>query len=474
MSVLPTVFPVTCHTTHVGPGSTFVAIKGIKEDGITYIPEAVARGASRIVIEESVVLSSSIQELLTSKNIAPLRVANTRQALAELSAQALDYPARSLKIIGITGTVGKSTTVFLLEHVLKSAGYATARISSVTNSIKETLLPAPLTTPQPDYIQVFLDTCRRQNIEWIVMEVAAQALSLHRVDGIEFEAVIFTNFSREHGEFYPTLTDYFNAKKLILNQVKPGALVLLNNDDPHIAQLVCPQARVISYGLQATCSYWAQVNQADLNGLDLTVYNSNHEELPLICPASCGYFNGYNILAATSCALRLGIAPHAIQQACRTFAGVPGRLTRFVLPNGATAFIDYAYNPSSFQAVLSTLRQLSSHIIVVFGAGGDRDVPRRPLMGAVAAQYADSIILTSDNPRSEDPMAIIQNIQAGISPENNHTVLIELDREQAIRHAYKLSGSKSIIALLGKGPDEFQLVKGIKYHFSEAAILQSL
>lgn len=226
--VMPMVFPVACHTDNIGRGSTFVAVKGQREDGIIHIPRALELGATTIVVAGDAELSLEVVDLIHKAGATLLRVANTRQSLAQLSAQAYGFPARKLKIIGVTGTKGKSSTVFMLEHILKKAGHQTALMSTVRNSIKNTVFKASLTTPHPDYVHAFLHQCVQEDVEYVVMEVAAQGLSLHRVDGILFEAVLFTNFDREHGEFYDTMEDYFAAKAVLFEQVKPGAPRLSN------------------------------------------------------------------------------------------------------------------------------------------------------------------------------------------------------------------------------------------------------
>lgn len=437
---IPDIFPVTCHTRHVGPGSTFVAIKGTKYDGHNFIEEARTRGAAHIV---------------TSADYT-----DGRLALAQLSAQALNYPAKKLKIIGVTGTKGKSTTVYLLEHILRSAGVKTALLSTIKNKILDTWLPTELTTQQPDYLQVFFNECVNAGVEWVVMEVAAQAFTCHRVHGIEFDVAVFTNFSKEHGEFYATEDLYFADKQKLFEQLKKTGTALLNGDDTRVAACPVPHGNKQLYSLRDV-----EIISNSLAGLVLNI-----KGIMLKTPILVGTFNAYNMLAVYYTARALNISEEQISRGMDTFMGVPGRLQKYELPNGATAFIDYAHNPSSFEALFSTLRLYTKHLIVVFGCGGERDKTKRPIMGAIAEQYADVIILTSDNPRSEDPVDIIQDICAGIALK--HKIIKELDRACAIHKAYELSAAGSIIVLLGKGPDEYQIIQGVKYPFSEAAILR--
>ncbi len=468
-SLLPDIYSVTCHTDHVGPGSTFIAIKGMKDDGLSYVSQALEKGAKTIIIENQMTISPELQNKIQHCGAQLQRVANTRLALALSSAQALNFPASKLKIIGITGTKGKTTTTFLIEHVLKTAGYKTALLSTVKNRVLTTDLPTQLTTQQPDYLHVFFDHCIKQKIEFVIMEIAAQALSLHRIAGIQLDGVVFTNFSQEHAEFYHSLDEYFDAKKSIVKHLKLDSFLCLNADDKRVSQLTA-NASCRYFSTRDSRAYaYAHLLNTNLQGLRFEI-NKNEGT----APALMGDFNLSNIAAATSCLKSLGLNEQQVVKGMATFPGVPGRLNRYSLPNKATAYIDYAHNPSSFEAVLSTLRTLTPHLIVLFGAGGNRDGTKRPVMGEIASRYADAIILTTDNPRFENPEEIMHALVSGIPDHAQSKIIVELDREKAIRTAYTLSNHESVIALLGKGPDEYQLVQGIKTFFSESRILQSL
>src|SRR5579885_2514751 len=378
----PSHYPVTCHTDHVRPGSVFVAIRGFSHDGVQYIPHAIQLGATTIVIQEDVVLSPDIQTLILPNNITLQRVANTRLALAQLSAQAAGYPARKLRILGVTGTKGKTTSTFLLEHILKSAGYKTALLGTVKNSILNHDLGAGLTTQQPDYLHQFFALCVQADVDYVVMEVAAQGLSMHRVHGIQFDGVIFTNFSQEHGEFYDSLDAYFAAKCQLFELCKNDAPVIINADDDWGKKLLDQHPEWISFGLKNSALIKAEVIGAINNAIEMNVHNNNSIH-HLICSSLLGMFNVYNMLGVYALAIKLGISAEVIAHAFKTFTKVPGRLERYPLPNGGTCIIDYAHNPSSFESVLSTLRQLTHKLIVVFGCGGDRDKTKRPTMGSI-------------------------------------------------------------------------------------------
>lgn len=477
MIIFPSIYSVACHTDNVGAGSTFVVIKGQKEDGVAYIAQALRKGATKIVVEQTAVLSDVIIADIVQHNASLVRVANTRAALAQLSAQALGNPAEKLKILAITGTKGKTTSAFLLEHVLRSAGYKTALLSTVYNSILDQKFSTSLTTQHPDYLHVFFKLCTDAGIEYVVMETAAQAFSLHRVDGLQFDGAIFTNFSQEHAEFYHTMDEYFAAKCALFGQLKDTAPCMINGDDFSLRMLDKKYQRMnniyFSLDVYTEAAYQATIHGSSLDALAIHLVSETTSGF-FECPSLVGAFNAYNMLGVVALCIELGLSKQAIVLGLASFTRVPGRLERYQLPNNATCFIDYAHNPSSYQAVLSMMRSLTPHLIVVFGCGGDRDKTKRPVMGAIAAQFGDDVIVTSDNPRSEDAAVIAQEIISGIAPELCNKVTVELDREHAIKKAYALSKPASVIMLLGKGPDEYQMIGVVKHPFSEKNIVQAL
>lgn len=459
-----TPLPVTHQSQRVGPGSVFVAIKGMRDDGVRYISDAVARGAAEIIVSTDASIDPQIIALCAVAQIPIHRVPNTRAALAELSAALHGYPARSLRMIGVTGTKGKTTTSFLLFHILYTAGRRVALLSSAENRIMDTVYKTDLTTQHPDYLHSFFNQCVQNGIEWVVTEVAAQALSLHRVDGLLFERAIWLNFSREHGEFYTTQDEYWNAKAQLFQRIAPKGAALFPVHDIRMKDVtLAPDVARIEYA----SDYPVQPSYSVSNPLVQCAYEGELYS----CVQLLGEYNSQNVCAAVAVARSLGIESAIIQRALATFPGVPGRLNWYPLARGVTACIDHAHNPASFQVTLNALRQCTKQLILVFGAGGDRDPVRRPLMGKCAAEYGDLLYLTTDNPRSEDPATICQEILQGIPLEHRHKVIIELDRAAAIRQAITAAAPGAIVALLGKGPDEYQVVGHIKHPFSERAIL---
>lgn len=472
--MLPKIWPVTCHTDQVGPGSTFVAVAGKHEHGLNYIAQAIALGATKIVVESGTILSSEILTKILEFKIELLEVTNCRQALSNLSAAAWGYPAKKLKIIAVTGTKGKTTSVYSLKHLLTSAGHKTAMLTGVNNIIDNISYDAPLTTPHPDYLQMFLAQCVAQNIEYVVMEAAAQAFSLHRLDDLEFSAAIFTNLEQEHAEFYSDINQYFAAKCQIFKYLKFQAPIIFNVDNSwclkalELASNLNLNYKTLSFDNLNHPDYLVKLQQDGATGLVFSFRcESRAVQLSFMVPRLWGKFNCYNLAGVIACLDGLGLDLVKIQQNLLTLQPAPGRSERYELSNGASAIIDYAHTPSSFEALLSLLRSVTKHLIVVFGASGDRDKLKRPLMGKIAAQFADQVIITTDNPRTEDAQLIAQAVYAGVLSADLAKVLLEPDRAQAIALAVKISQPGSMIAILGKGPDEYQIFGREKFFFSD-------
>ncbi|NBQ16972.1 UDP-N-acetylmuramoyl-L-alanyl-D-glutamate--2,6-diaminopimelate ligase [bacterium] len=480
--LMPDIFPVASHTKNIGPGSTFVAIKGLKEDGTHYILEALKRGATQIVIDETVELLPEINQAIVDTKATITRVKNTRKALADLSAKAANINWNDLTIIGVTGTKGKSTTTHMLFNLFKKTGASVACLNSVYNMINDTEFTAPLTTAQPDYLQQFLKLCVDNKVHYVVMEVAAQAFTYHRIDGIQFDAFIFTNLEREHGELYPTIEDYLKAKCELFMHTKINASVFVNSDDAAGAIIIKQKAQlkretytnVIGYSLKNNFKAYYNVHYKALeNKSSSVILMINNHKYTFSYTGFSGFFNAYNVTAALL-ALNtfIPITPTLLGAELFTFLPLRGRCEEYNLPNGARVIIDYAHTPNSFDAILRSTRQLTNNLIVIFGAGGGKDHEKRPMMGCIAAHWADTVILTSDNPRHEDPVAIVESIKSGIKDEvGQEKVIIELDRQQAIELAYQKAQEGTIIMLLGKGPDEYQIIGDVKMPFSEKQIV---
>ncbi|MFA6527611.1 MAG: UDP-N-acetylmuramoyl-L-alanyl-D-glutamate--2,6-diaminopimelate ligase [Candidatus Babeliales bacterium] len=479
--LIPQIYPVTCHTDHVGQGSTFVAIKGFKNDGTTYISTALSKGATTIVVDRNDI-TDTLQNECARYEATLVTVEDTRKELALRSAQALGNPASKLKIIGITGTKGKTTTTYIIEYILRSAGFKTALMGTIKNKILDNEVTSEHTTPSSDYLHMFFQACVNAGVDYVVMEVSSHALSLDRVHGVMFAAVGFTNLAPEHMDFYATLEDYFAAKTKLFNHLAPGGAIIINGDDEW-GQKACRQlanagaGNVITFNIQqykviptGSQQYVVDVLQNSLEGLRLVMRHPHEDMLhgiALHCSKVFGLFNAYNISMAFLLCTSLGIPDRVTKEALSFFQGVPGRLQLHTLKNGCRAFVDYAHNPSSFEAVLKTLRPMSKHLIVVFGCGGDRDTTKRPVMGQLAALYADNIIITDDNPRSEPHEIIAQEIIAGIPESQRLGVICQLDRHKAIKNAVHLADKNSVIAILGKGHEQYYIAHGQTLYFDD-------
>jgi UDP-N-acetylmuramoyl-L-alanyl-D-glutamate--2,6-diaminopimelate ligase len=349
-------------------------------------------------------------------------------------------------------------------------------MGSIKNKIDREEEEASLTSPSADYIQMFLSECVKQSIDYVIMEVSSHSIALSRIYGIEFSGIGFTNLSAEHMDFHETMTHYFETKTMLFNQLQQNGIIVINTDNEWGKKAIKSTAtnlhkpKVFSFGANVRNStqknelyYTFIVEQNNINGLLLTINLKTH----IRCSYLFGAFNAYNICMAYLICTHLGVSESILQSGLSTFTGVSGRLQLHTLKNGAKAFVDYAHKPGAFQAVLTTLRPLSTDLIVVFGCGGDRDKTKRPIMGKLAVDYADLVIITDDNPRNEDQHAIIRDIMAGISEEKMNKVIIELDRKKAITIAAHKSCQDSIIAILGKGHENYHLVKGKKHHFDD-------
>lgn len=461
--LVPQIFPVTCHTDHVGQNSTFIVLQG-RINGINFIPLALKKGARTFVLDHE--QRTNFQQICCcgtlEKNECPncgVRyefVNNARQEVGLRTAQALNFPAKKLQLIAITGTKGKTTTTHLIHHILNHAGYKTALIGGIYNKIGTELYEESyLTTPIADYLQMFLAQCVKQEVKYVVMEASSHALDLGRLYGLEFDSIGFTNLGQDHLDYHQTMDQYFTVKLQIFKQLKPDGSAVINTSNSwgKKAFELCMSKKTETNFI---------IEQNSLEGLTIKLLPNN---ITLSSNALFGPFNAENIAMAATIGLNFGLSITQINLAVATFQGTPGRLQKHRLKNGATAFVDFAHNPSSFEAVLSALRPLTNHLLVIFGCGGNRDTTKRPLMGNIAATYGDIIFITNDNPRFENEMTIINDIKRGIT--TNKPLYCNSDRKKTIEQAVALSHQGSIIALLGKGHEKQFLIQGEKFEFDD-------
>ncbi len=444
--------------------AAFVAIPGLQQDGHQFVSAAYKAGARTFFVEREVTLPP---------DTTIIKVKNTRQVLPLIS-QRFYYPAvEALKFIGVTGTNGKTTTTYLIYSILKAGGWPVGMVSSVAYHTGKETYPANRTTPEAVDLHRLFYEMYRQGVKSCVMEVSSHALELHRVDGIAFTAAVFTNLSQDHLDFHGSMENYFLAKARLFQRLKEQQRAIINLDDPYGRRLISmTRGDVFTYSLEnPTATVYLKSRLMGHQGMLLTVQIPGGE-LHVQSNLS-GRYNAANILAAIATALSLGITGDKIALGIEQLLAVPGRLERFVTPRGTQVFVDYAHTADAMARVLENLLEMGPQkLIVVFGAGGDRDAGKRPQMGSVAEAYADAIVLTTDNSRSEPTDQIIRDIQKGIANQQKVTVI--LDRAEAIAHAIKQAGSRDMVLIAGKGHEDYLEIQGKKIPFDDRQIVRQV
>ena len=443
----------------VESGDVFVALKGEHLDGHDFVREACRRGAVAVVVERKV-------ETPGIKVV----VRDTRKALALLSAKFFGEPARKLKIIGVTGTNGKTTVSFLVRSVLEEAGVRTGLIGTVEYIIGGRKFPASLTTPLPPELHRAFGRMVEAGDRAVVMEVSSHSLVLDRVYGLPFSVAVFTNLSRDHLDFHLTMEDYFRAKAKLFEMLEPSGWAVYNGDDPYGAMLrEHTKAQLISYGLSEGVDIRAEGVVCDRQGVVFTL-RSPWGDFPVRLRLS-GRFNVYNALAAAGVGLALGVRPEDVVRGMVSVESVPGRFERVDLGQGFEVIVDYAHTPDALENLLLSAREISQgRVLVVFGCGGERDRGKRPRMGEVAGRLADFVFVTSDNPRSEPPERIIEDILEGM-PEGAKYV-VEEDRRRAIGRAIRMAREGDVVVIAGKGHESYQIVGDRKFPFDDRKVAE--
>lgn len=445
------------------PGFMFICIDGFSTDGHQYAQQAVDNGATVLVVEKDV---NVIGEVTT------IKVPNTRQALARISAQWFGNPSMSMKLIGITGTKGKTTVTYMIRSVLEKNGNTVGLIGTVANCIGCEKIPARRTTPESYDLQEMFEKMKDKGANSVVMEVSSQGLKLHRVDSCDFDIGVFTNFSKDHigGFEHPDMEDYFNSKKKLFEMCKTG---MVNIDSPYGERIVSEaKCKVYTYAInkEADCTARNIITHSDSVEFDcITPWFT--ERFKVSVP---GLFSVYNALAAISVCGFMGIEPRFIHEGLADLH-VPGRAE--IVPTPGKDFvvmIDYAHTPDSLENILSTVKGfVKGRLISVFGCGGDRDRSKRPLMGEISGRIADFTIITSDNPRTEDPLRILADIEEGIKNTDGKYIVIE-DRTEAIRYAMNNAEKDDIIVLSGKGHETYQIFRDKTIHYDEREIVENI
>ena len=435
---------VTHDSRDVKPGVVFVALRGLKLDGAAFVPGAIAAGAAAIVSE---------QPLTTTPSVPVIAVKDARLALAYLAAEFYGHPSRQMQVVGITGTNGKTTTGYLINAIFEAAGVQCGLMGTVAYRIGSRHIDATRTTPEAPAVQAFMRQMVDAGCGACVMEVSSHALALRRVDGIRFAAGVFTNLTRDHLDFHSSMDDYFGAKRRLFEMLPSDSPAVINVDDPRAAALIEVSGRPVTYGLNKAADVSTGPLSFGFDGLEFDVrlpQGVAHVQSKLV-----GRPNVYNILAAATTTAALGVPLSAIERGLAQLSGVPGRFEIVSsVQDDITVVVDYAHTDDALRNLLETARPMAARrLITVFGAGGDRDRTKRPLMGMVAARLSDVVVITSDNPRSEDPARIIEEVRRGSDAEvraSNAELVTIVDRQAAIFEAVKRAAPGDVVLIAGK------------------------
>ncbi|EOU2125922.1 UDP-N-acetylmuramoyl-L-alanyl-D-glutamate--2,6-diaminopimelate ligase [Clostridium perfringens] len=445
-------------------GDSFVCVKGFKVDGHSFIGDAIKKGAKTLIVQEDV----SVQE-----DITIIKVRDTRKALAIMSSNYFGNPKDKLKIIGITGTNGKTTSAFIIKSILEKAGFMTGLIGTIANYIGNRKVDAVRTTPESYELHELFKNMVDAGVEYCVMEVSSHSLELDRVYGVQFEEGIFTNLTRDHLDFHKTFENYYNAKFKLFERSNHS---IINLDDPYGANIVKDieerglKTKVSTFSIEKESDFKAFEIKSHSNGSEFKVNLESIEEFSINIP---GEYNIYNSLGCIICAYNLNIPMDKIKEGLSDVV-IPGRCELVAKEKNLpySIIIDYAHTPDGLENILSTVKAFTKNrMISVFGCGGDRDKVKRPQMGKIGCELSDIAIITSDNPRSEEPMDIINDI---VKPLNYDNFVIEVNRKEAIRKAMNMALEGDVIVIAGKGHETYQILKDETIHFDEREVVYDI
>lgn len=458
---------ITMDSRRTGPGSLFVAVRGTVTDGHRFIETAIRQGATAILCEE---LPADI-----TPSVAYALVADSARALGLVAANFYEHPSRQLKLIGVTGTNGKTSVATLLFRLFRARGYRCGLLSTVQNQIDDQIIAATHTTPDVVTINELLTQMLRQGCSYVFIEVSSHAVVQERIAGLTFAGGIFTNITHDHLDFHQTFDNYIKAKKGFFDQLPASAFALVNVDDKRgMVMLQNTAARKESYSLQTLATFKGKLLADSLFGLQMDI-DGREVWFKLI-----GRFNAYNLLAVYGAAVLLGEDTEEVLTQLSGLMPPPGRFEQVVSPTQIVGIVDYAHTPDALQNVLETIDGLRQgddpgrrpQIITVVGCGGNRDAAKRPVMAEIACKFSNCVILTSDNPRNEDPMAILAQMQAGVPVVDRKKTLTIEDRQEAIRRAVSMAHPHDIILVAGKGHETYQEIQGVKHDFDDRQVLR--
>ena len=442
----------------------FVAVKGVTTDGHKYIPVVTSANVAAVVCEE---MPSTLD-----KGVTYIRVADSAKALGELASAWFGHPSRHLTLVGVTGTNGKTTTATLLYEMAKLEGFKAGLLSTVCNYIGERKVPSTHTTPDPINLNRLLAEMVDEGCEYAFMEVSSHSTAQKRVAGLNFAGAIFSNLTRDHLDYHGTVDNYMRAKKAFFDMLDKDAFALINEDDKSGRFMVQnTKAKVYTYSLRSDADFRGKVLETRLDG---TLLSLNGHEVEVMFT---GRFNAYNLTAVYGASILCGFNPEEVLVNMSKLVPVAGRFQPFLSPSGIAAIVDYAHTPDALINVLDTIRDIvgaNGKVITVVGAGGNRDAGKRPIMAQEAACRSDILILTSDNPRFEDPDEIIAQMAAGLSKEELKRTERITDRREAIKRAVELAQPGTVILVAGKGHEPYQEVKGVRHHFDDAEEVKNI
>lgn len=446
----------------VVPGTLFIAVRGTAVDGHRFMDAAADAGASCIVCE---VLPAVMREGVTY-----VVAADTRDALGHIASAWYGYPSSALTLVGVTGTNGKTTVATLLYEMFRLQGNKVGLLSTVCNYIDDKAVPATHTTPDPLTLNALLADMVKAGCSHAFMEVSSHSADQKRIAGLDFDGAVFTNLTRDHMDYHKTVEAYLKAKKSFFDSLGSNAFALVNADDKNGRVMVqnC-KGSVHTYSLLSMADFKGKIIESRLDGTLMSVNGREVETLFV------GRFNAYNLLAVYGAAVLLGMDPDTALVRLSMLVPVAGRFQALHSPGGLTAVIDYAHTPDAVTNVLNSIREVirdKGRIITVVGAGGNRDTGKRPIMAAEAARLSDMVILTSDNPRFEDPDDIIAQMRAGLTPQAARKTLSVTDRREAIRTALRLAVPGDVVLIAGKGHEDYQEIKGVKHHFNDREVVE--
>lgn len=446
----------------VKPGTLFVAVKGLTTDGHLYIKKAIKSGACAVVCEK-------IPEK-TPEDITFVRVKDSAQALGIITSNFFGNPSQKLRLVGVTGTNGKTTVVTLLHDLFSRLGYSCGLISTVKNLVGQKEIPASFTTPDPVQLNDLLNQMVTAGCEYAFMEVSSHAIVQQRVAGIAFSGGVFTNLTHDHLDFHKTFAGYLKAKKTFFDQLEPVAFAITNSDDKN-GMVMLQNTRAIkkTYSLKTMADFKGRLLENSFTGLQLLIDGKE------VWCKLVGEFNAFNLLAVYATAIMLGREQDEVLTGLSNCLPAEGRFDYFTGRDGITAIVDYAHTPDALENVLKTIAEIrtgSEKLITVVGCGGNRDAAKRPAMSAIAAKFSEKVILTSDNPRFEDPEQIITEMKAGLDPFSIRKTITVLNRREAIIAACAMAAPGDIILVAGKGHEKYQEIKGEKYPFDDKEVLK--